>query len=172
MLESVMEQAAKPSSSVNVGIAGDAISPDEFRQRASRCGRRWRRPVSPGWSLLATAGAARTSPISPIPPAGRRFRHRQRRTAAWRRCRAAAVRLGPDASPTRRASRRSQSRLSGDGRPSARVRDAHRAGTLGLAGAAYIPASVLDRVQAGLDGLASSPRRCSPRSRRSRATPK
>jgi len=35
--------------------------------------------------------------------------------------------------------------------------DAHRKGKLGLAGAAYIPASVLDRVKAGLDGLPLEP---------------
>lgn len=35
--------------------------------------------------------------------------------------------------------------------------DAHRKGKLGLAGAAYVPASVLDRVKAGLDGLPLEP---------------
>ena len=35
--------------------------------------------------------------------------------------------------------------------------DAHRKGKLGLAGTAYIPASVLDRVKAGLDGIPLEP---------------
>ena len=35
--------------------------------------------------------------------------------------------------------------------------DAHRKGKLGLAGAAYIPASVLDRVKAGLNGMPLEP---------------
>ena len=35
--------------------------------------------------------------------------------------------------------------------------DAHRAGALGLAGAAYVPASVLDRVKEGLGGLRLEP---------------
>jgi Xaa-Pro aminopeptidase len=35
--------------------------------------------------------------------------------------------------------------------------DTHRAGTLGLAGAAYVPAGVLDRVEEGLDGVRLEP---------------
>lgn len=154
-LQSLLESApAKAAPSANFGIGGDAISPDEFHQR-----------------MVTVRGALEKAGLVGLVAFGDCWRGANityftefRPLDGVSDIANAVLLLGIDAEPVLFVSDQTLAYASsvttfpvasfceiGDRLRAFAAR--HSRGSVGLAGAAYIPASVLDRVRAGLEGL-------------------
>lgn len=154
-LQSLLESApAKAAPSANFGIGGDAISPDEFHQRMVNVRGALEKAGLVG--LVAFGDCWRGANIT--------YFTEFRPLDGVSDIANAVLLLGIDAEPVLFVSDQTLAYASsvttfpvasfceiGDRLRAFAAR--HSRGSVGLAGAAYIPASVLDRVRAGLEGL-------------------